>query len=79
MLQQESGRLQVKVGSSRCSPDPSVQRVYRLLRDAYKALGDDQKSAAELGEIKRIARENPSDDQNPFSMENFLFTVRPPG
>jgi tetratricopeptide (TPR) repeat protein len=58
---------------------PTLVPAHYALRDAYKALGDDQKSAAELGEIKRIARENPSDDQNPFSMENFLFAVRPPG
>jgi tetratricopeptide (TPR) repeat protein len=58
---------------------PTLVPAHYALRDAYKALGDDQKSAAELGEIKRIARENRSEDQNPFSMENFLFAVRPPG
>lgn len=58
---------------------PTLIPAHYALRDAYKALGDEQKSAAELGEIKRIARENPADDQNPFSMENFLFAVRPPG
>jgi tetratricopeptide (TPR) repeat protein len=58
---------------------PTLVPAHYALRDAYKALGDEQKSAAELGEIKRIARENPADDQNPFSMENFLFAVRPPG
>jgi hypothetical protein len=46
------------------------------LRDAYKALGDDKKSAAELDEIKRIASKNPADDQNPFSAQDFLFSVR---
>ncbi|MGI8958797.1 MAG: tetratricopeptide repeat protein [Bryobacteraceae bacterium] len=58
---------------------PTLIPAHYALRDAYKALGDEQKSAAELGEIKRIARENPADDQNPFSMEDFLFAVRPPG
>jgi tetratricopeptide (TPR) repeat protein len=58
---------------------PTLIPAHYALRDAYKALGDEQKSAAELGEIKRIARENPADDQNPFSMQNFLFAVRPPG
>lgn len=58
---------------------PTLIPAHYALRDAYKALGDEQKSAAEMGEIKRIARENPSDDQNPFSMQDFLFAVRPPG
>ena len=58
---------------------PTLIPAHYALRDAYKALGDEEKSAAELGEIKRIARENPADDQNPFSMQDFLFAVRPPG
>ncbi|MFL6352654.1 MAG: tetratricopeptide repeat protein [Bryobacteraceae bacterium] len=58
---------------------PTLIPAHYALRDAYKALGDEQKSAAEMGEIKRIARGNPTDDQNPFSMQNFLFAVRPPG
>ena len=58
---------------------PALIPAHYALRDAYKALGDEAKSAAELEEIKRIVRENPADDQNPFSMEDFLFAVRPPG
>jgi hypothetical protein len=41
-------------------------------------LGDEQKSAEELEEIKRIGTENAASDKNPFSVEDFLFTVRPP-
>ncbi len=52
--------------------------AHYALRDAYKALGDTEKSTAELEEIKRLAAENPPDDQNPFSIQDFLFEVRPP-
>jgi predicted Zn-dependent protease len=58
---------------------PSLIPAHYALRDTYKALGDKQKSNAELDDIKRLASENPSQDTNPFSMENFLFGVRPPG
>jgi tetratricopeptide (TPR) repeat protein len=58
---------------------PTLIPAHYALRDAYKALGDEQKSNAELETIKHIAGENPSSDQSPFSMEDFLFTVRPPG
>src|SRR5260370_3524583 len=55
---------------------PTLVPAYYGLRDAYKALGDDKKSAAELDEIKRIASDNPADDKNPFSAQDFLFSVR---
>ena len=58
---------------------PTLIPAHYALRDTYKALGDKQKSNAELDDIKRLASENPSQDTNPFSMENFLFAVRPPG
>ncbi len=58
---------------------PTLVPAHYGLRDAYKALGDLQKSAAEMEEIKRLARENSDGDQNPFSTEGFLFAVRPPG
>ncbi len=57
---------------------PTLVPVHYALRDTYAALGDEQKSAAELEDIKRLASENRSQDTNPFSMENFLFEVRPP-
>ena len=55
---------------------PALVPAHYALRDAYKALGDDKKSAAELDEIKRIASDNPADDKNPFSAQDFLFSVR---
>jgi tetratricopeptide (TPR) repeat protein len=58
---------------------PTLIPAHYALRDAYTALGDTQKSTAELEVIKRLAIENPSDDQNRFSIPDFLFAVRPPG
>lgn len=58
---------------------PTLIPAHYALRDAYKALGDEQKSEAELDAIKHIAKETAGSDQSPFSMEDFLFTVRPPG
>jgi tetratricopeptide (TPR) repeat protein len=58
---------------------PTLIPAHYALRDAYKALGEEQKSSAELDAIKRIARQSDTAEQSPFSMEDFLFTVRPPG
>jgi tetratricopeptide (TPR) repeat protein len=58
---------------------PTLIPAHYALRDAYKALGDEQKSAAELEAIKHIASQSDTAEQSPFSMEDFLFTVRPPG
>ncbi len=57
---------------------PGLIPAHYALRSAFKALGDEQKSAAELEEIKRIGAENAASDKSPFSVEDFLFTVRPP-
>jgi tetratricopeptide (TPR) repeat protein len=57
---------------------PALIPAHYGLRDAYKALGEEQKSTAELEQIKRLASENQSADQNPFATERFLFAVRPP-
>jgi tetratricopeptide (TPR) repeat protein len=54
---------------------PTLVPAHYGLRDAYKALGEEQKSAAELDQIKRIARDNPADEANPFSAQDFLFSV----
>lgn len=58
---------------------PALIPAHYALRDAYKAIGEEQKSEAELEAIKHIAGETGGSDQSPFSMEDFLFTVRPPG
>jgi len=55
---------------------PTLVPAHYGLRDAYKALGGNGKSAAELDEIKRIASDNPADDNIPFSAQDFLFSVR---
>ncbi len=58
---------------------PTLIPAHYALRDAYKALGEEQKSSAELEAIKQIASQSDTAEQSPFSMEDFLFTVRPPG
>jgi tetratricopeptide (TPR) repeat protein len=58
---------------------PTLVPAHYGLRDAYKALGEEQKSAAEMDEIKRLARENQLADQNPFAAEGWMFAVLPPG
>lgn len=58
---------------------PALIPAHYGLRDAYKALGDEQKSTAEMEEIQRLAHENQPADQNPFATEGWMFAVRPPG
>lgn len=58
---------------------PTLIPACYALRDTYKALGEEQKAAAEIDDIKRLAKANPQPDTNPFAIENFLFGVRPPG
>ena len=57
---------------------PTLIPAHYGLRDAYKALGDERKSAAQMQEIKLLARENQPPGQNPFAAERFLFAVQPP-
>jgi len=56
--------------------EPRLIPAHYALRTAYNAVGDEQKAAAELEEIKRIGQENAVSDQRPLA--DFLFTVRPP-
>lgn len=58
---------------------PALIPAHYALRDAYRALGDERKAAAELEQIKRIASHGGGSEQNPWPMEEFLFTVRRPG
>ncbi len=58
--------------------EPTLIPAHYGLRDAYKATGEEQKSAAEMETIKRLARESQPADQNPFATERFLFAVQPP-
>ena len=56
---------------------PTLIPAHYALRDAYKAIGDEQKSAAELEAIQHIADENAASDKSPFPVEDFIFSVRP--
>jgi tetratricopeptide (TPR) repeat protein len=58
---------------------PSLVPAHYALRDAYNALGDRQKSMAELEAIKRVSAETGGTGITPFPVEDFLFAVRPPG
>jgi len=57
---------------------PTLIPAHYALHDAYKAAGDESKSAAELDAVQRIADKNAASDQSPFPAEDFVFTVRPP-
>ena len=58
---------------------PEMVEARQTLSATYRALGDREKSAAELKEIVRIKQANPTADQTPpFPTNNLLFTVRPP-
>ena len=56
---------------------PTLIPAHYALRDAYKAIGDEQKSAAELEAIQHIADESAASDKSPFPVEDFVFRVRP--
>jgi tetratricopeptide (TPR) repeat protein len=57
---------------------PTLIPAHYALHDAYKAIGDEPKSAAELETIQHIADQNAASDKSPFPVEDFIFTVRPP-
>ena len=63
---------------------PDMIEAHQSLAGVYKAMGDKEKSIAELKDILRIKQENPTADQTPpLPASNLLFTVqapaRPPG
>jgi hypothetical protein len=45
------------------------------LSATYRALGDMEKSAAELGKAQQLEQENPSADSNTTSVRNLLLSV----
>lgn len=58
---------------------PEMVEAHQGLSATYRALGDKEKSIAELQEIVRIKQENRTADQAPpFPASNLLFSVRPP-
>ncbi len=59
--------------------EPELVPAHYALRDAYRALGEEDKSREELETIKRIGAQTAGEGSNPFSVGDFLFTVRPPG
>jgi len=53
--------------------------AHQALSGAYKALGEKEKSVAELKEVLRIKQQSRSADQAPpFPAATLLFSVRPP-
>ena len=57
---------------------PEMIEAHQTLAGVYKAMGDKEKSIAELKEIVRIKQANPTADQAPpFPVGDLLFTVRP--
>jgi tetratricopeptide (TPR) repeat protein len=57
---------------------PDLVPAHYALRHAYSALGEEQKSAAEMEIIKHIAKNKDGADEGPFSAQDFLFAVRRP-
>jgi tetratricopeptide (TPR) repeat protein len=58
---------------------PTLYRAHDLLRAAYLKIGESEKVAEEVNQMKRIAKGSSEPDQATSSMERLLFTVRPPG
>jgi tetratricopeptide (TPR) repeat protein len=58
---------------------PDMVEAHQALSAVYRALGEKDKSIAELKEIVRIKQANPTADQTPpLPTANLLFSVRPP-
>jgi len=54
---------------------PELVEAHYALSATYRALGDTEKSAAELGKAQQLEQENPSADSNTTSVRNLLFSV----
>src|SRR5271157_1472152 len=58
---------------------PEMTEAHETLAGVYRAMGDKEKSIAELKEILRVKQANPTADQTPpFPMEKLLFSVQAP-
>jgi len=58
---------------------PEMTEAHETLAGVYRAMGDKEKSVAELKEILRVKQANPTADQTPpFPMEKLLFSVQTP-
>jgi tetratricopeptide (TPR) repeat protein len=58
---------------------PTLYLAHSLLHAAYLKMGESDKAAEELNQMRGIANESSEPDQATSSMERLLFTVRPPG
>jgi tetratricopeptide (TPR) repeat protein len=58
---------------------PEMTEAHETLAGVYRAMGEREKSAAELKEILRVKQAHPTADQTPpFPMEKLLFSVQVP-
>jgi tetratricopeptide (TPR) repeat protein len=58
---------------------PEMSEARETLAGVYRAMGEKEKSIAELKEILRVKQAHPTADQTPpFPMEKLLFSVRAP-
>lgn len=56
-----------------------MTEAHETLAGVYRALGEKEKSIAELKEILRVKQAHPTADQTPpFPMEKLLFSVQAP-
>lgn len=53
--------------------------AHGLLRSAYLKMGESDKAAEEINQMRSIAKRSSEPDQDTSSMERLLFTVRAPG
>lgn len=58
---------------------PALIPAHYALHDAYQAIGDERKSAAELEAIQQIADQHPASEKNPFPAGDLVLKARPPG
>jgi lipopolysaccharide biosynthesis regulator YciM len=56
---------------------PSLVRAHDLLQTAYLALGNHDKAAEQLAQIKQIATDNADSDYVTTSINRLLFSARP--
>lgn len=56
---------------------PTLVRAHYLLRTAYLDLGDQDKAAEQLKQIKQVTTENTDSDQIITSMNRLLFSIHP--
>jgi tetratricopeptide (TPR) repeat protein len=57
---------------------PTLYLAHGLLRTAYLKMGESDKAAEEMNQMRSIAQSSSAPDQATSSMERLLFAVRPP-